>query len=1086
MLCIYSYAQSPNDCVNAIVVCGSGSISSNASGIGTQELFNTNNCGSQENNSLWLRINIVQAGTLGFTLTPTNTNLSIDYDFFVFGPNVSCGNIGQAIRCSTTNPTQAGLTNNLTGMSDNEIDFSEGPGSLGNSFVRSLDVLPGESYFIVIDRPIGTSAFTLDWTGTAIQGGTSPFPDAPVINQPDDIEVCSSSGIATFDLAAVIPQITSDVVNNTISFHSSEADANDNTNPLPSMYDNIANPETIYVRATNNTTGCFSLTSFNLTVSNTPNINTPTDFELCDTNNDTTETFDLSSKDNEILNGLDPNLFSISYHVTLNDAENDSNPLPNNYQNTSNPQTIYARVADISTGCIGIASFDLLLLPLPNIATPTNFELCDIDNDIVESFDLSSKDSEILNGLDPNLFSISYHVTLNDAENDSNPLPNNYQNTSNPQTIYSRVTNNNTGCFATAAFDLILLPLPNIATPTNFELCDEGSDAIESFDLSTKNNELLNGLDPNLFSISYHLNLNDAENNSNPLPNNYQNTSNPQTIYSRVTNNNTGCFATAAFDLILLPLPNIATPTNFELCDIDNDIVESFDLSSKDSEILNGLDPNLFSISYHVTLNDAENDSNPLPNNYQNTSNPQTVYSRVTDNNTGCFATTAFDLLLILLPPANNSMLLQCDVDVTDSTDGITGFNLNEAYNAVTGSVQGLILSFYETTTDLVNDNPITNPIGYQNTIAFNQTIFVKVIDESTGCENTAQLDLQVQPTFASLPEIGPFFTCDLNGEDSILEGSFNLDIIRDTNYPSTLDVAFYSSLNDAALEVNRVNGTNFISEPTTLFVRIENNNQCQGIEQFDLIVDPLPIVNIQEEYTLCLNNLPLNINAETGFDTYQWFNINTNNEVLISQAPNVAITEPGTYRLELTTNYNDFGTIRQCSNSKTFNVSVSNIASITNIEINDLNGNDDNSVVINVGGEGNYEFALDSAIGTYQDSNLFEGLSPGIYTVYIRDKNGCGIVDEEVSVIGYPRFFTPNGDGTNDTWHILGINDMVQQNSTIFIFDRYGKLLTQLIPGREGWDGTYNGNPLPASDYWFKVTLEDGRQFTGHFAMKR
>ena len=62
-----------------------------------------------------------------------------------------------------------------------------------------------------------------------------------------------------------------------------------------------------------------------------------------------------------------------------------------------------------------------------------------------------------------------------------------------------------------------------------------------------------------------------------------------------------------------------------------------------------------------------------------------------------------------------------------------------------------------------------------------------------------------------------------------------------------------------------------------------------------------------------------------------------------------------------------------------------------------------------------------------------------------------------------------------------------------IYIFDRYGKLLKQLSPSGAGWDGTYNGNPMPTSDYWFTVEYRetnDGsnakKQFKANFTLKR
>ena len=88
------------------------------------------------------------------------------------------------------------------------------------------------------------------------------------------------------------------------------------------------------------------------------------------------------------------------------------------------------------------------------------------------------------------------------------------------------------------------------------------------------------------------------------------------------------------------------------------------------------------------------------------------------------------------------------------------------------------------------------------------------------------------------------------------------------------------------------------------------------------------------------------------------------------------------------------------------------------------------------------------------------------------------------VSVIGYPKFFTPNGDGINDTWQVEGVT--FQPNSKIYIFDKFGKLLKKIDPNGLGWDGIYNGKVLPATDYWFMVELDDGRTHRGHFSLVR
>lgn len=116
--------------------------------------------------------------------------------------------------------------------------------------------------------------------------------------------------------------------------------------------------------------------------------------------------------------------------------------------------------------------------------------------------------------------------------------------------------------------------------------------------------------------------------------------------------------------------------------------------------------------------------------------------------------------------------------------------------------------------------------------------------------------------------------------------------------------------------------------------------------------------------------------------------------------------------------------------------------------------------------------------------------MSPGIHKVYVRDKNYCGITSIDVSVIGYPKFFTPNNDGFNDTWQVLGINENFYNTSNIYIFDRFGKLITQIDPKSNGWDGYFNGETVPSSDYWFSVELIDKNGALkirkGHFSLVR
>ena len=158
--------------------------------------------------------------------------------------------------------------------------------------------------------------------------------------------------------------------------------------------------------------------------------------------------------------------------------------------------------------------------------------------------------------------------------------------------------------------------------------------------------------------------------------------------------------------------------------------------------------------------------------------------------------------------------------------------------------------------------------------------------------------------------------------------------------------------------------------------------------------------------------------------------------------------------------------------------MSSSSFATIISIETVE------NSAIVIYSGIGDYEFALDDY--PFQDSNTFVNISPGIHTIYVKDNNNCPTAEQLFSVLVFPKFFTPNNDGENDTWRIKGINDDFYPNSSIKIFDRYGKLLKQLDPKGNGWDGTLNGKLLSNDDYWFEVTLKSGKIYRNHFTLKR
>ncbi|MGA1226885.1 MAG: T9SS type B sorting domain-containing protein, partial [Tamlana sp.] len=161
----------------------------------------------------------------------------------------------------------------------------------------------------------------------------------------------------------------------------------------------------------------------------------------------------------------------------------------------------------------------------------------------------------------------------------------------------------------------------------------------------------------------------------------------------------------------------------------------------------------------------------------------------------------------------------------------------------------------------------------------------------------------------------------------------------------------------------------------------------------------------------------------------------------------------------------------------------------ITIVELSDNNtitiNNENNNL-----GIGDYEFAIDDINGPYKNQPYFEKVGAGSHMLYVRDKNGCGIASLEVFVLGFPKFFTPNSDGTNDVWQIKGLGNDFTNASKVSVYNRYGKLIKQLNAKNGYWDGTFNGQTLPESDYWFVAELVETtgvvKTYKGHFSLIR
>jgi len=444
----------------------------------------------------------------------------------------------------------------------------------------------------------------------------------------------------------------------------------------------------------------------------------------------------------------------------------------------------------------------------------------------------------------------------------------------------------------------------------------------------------------------------------------------------------------------------------------------------------------------------------------------------VLDN--GCISYGSIQIQYSALPIAMDVSLVQCDAD--GLFDGLTVFNLTEINETLINNIPNRETKFYTSLTSAQTSIDEINGTTFNNTTN-PQVVYVQLIDTNTNCFDISELTLSVSTTTGNNTTLE---TCDSDGtEDGLI--NFNLadaDAAVLSGLPVIFTLSYYETYQDALLEVNPLatNYTNTTPYGQTIFARIENGNDCHGINQVELVVQELPQIIIEEDRLYCLNSFPSFITLDAGilngFPSAYFYDWSTG-----AITPQIQVNAAGTYTVTVS---NTNG----CSKLKTIRVLSSNTATFDSIEI--VDGVENNTVTIFVSGEGDYEYALDTEFSYFQDSNSFSGVEPGYHTVYVRDKNDCGTVQENIAVIGFPKFFTPNGDGYNDTWHVYGINMPNQVNSEVYIFDRYGKLLVQLNPLSAGWDGTYNGAMTPTSDYWFYIKLQDNKIFRGHFSLKR
>ena len=690
----------------------------------------------------------------------------------------------------------------------------------------------------------------------------------------------------------------------TVTYHDTRNDASLGTNALTSPFANSsAYSQNIYVRVTNNLTGCYNdHTEFKTLVTPVPYSYDVNDIIVCDDDTDGSafnglvQNINLNSQSNTILGSQDPVNFSVTFHTTKMDATTNNNPISSPFSNTTKDiQTIYVRVTDLVKNTFNdLNSFDIIVNSEPTIITPPNLEVCDDNSDgsatngLSQNIDLTNQNSSILNGLNPSDYTISYHHNQLEADSGTNAIISPYSNTTPfNEIVYIRVLNNTTGCVNSKAnFNIVVNPKP-IPTPvTNIYLSDNDLDGdfrnglVQSFDLNSQTNGILGTLNPVNFSVSYHASQFDATNAINSLSSPFANTiKDAQNIYVRLTNNTTGCFNDQLqYQVIVNPKPLSNTVGNLEVCDNDNDgsatngFAQNINLNSQTNTILGTQNPTNFIVSYHSSQSDAINNKNPLTSPFSNTiKDKQPIFVRVTNTVTNTFiANGTFDVIINTEPLISVAPDIEiCDDNLDGSaTNGYSqNIDLSKQHSFILSTLNPseYIVTYHISKNDAdLGTNSLASP--FTNTTPFSQTIFVRTFNKTTGCVNSrTSFNVLVNPEPIS-NAVHDLEICDDDLDGSAINGfSQNINLesqnssILGSQSPTDFKVTYHLSNSDATSGTNPLSSpfTNTVSGSQTIHVRVLNKitNCINDHLTFNVNVNPIPTINNVPDLEICDDN---------------------------------------------------------------------------------------------------------------------------------------------------------------------------------------------------------------------------------------
>lgn len=661
-----------------------------------------------------------------------------------------------------------------------------------------------------------------------------------------------------------------------------------------------------------------------------------------------------------------------SYYNTFNGANTaDLSDLINNFTNfpVIGIVEVFVRVQN-GDGCHVVAKLTLEASQIPT-TQPQTYAVCDDNGDGISEFNLDLYNSQIITSDLTNL-NIEYYTDPSFENIITNS--DSYPNISNPQIVYAKAfyQNANDLCFETVELTLIVNEFPEITDWTMPAICNNLDDDSEFIDLTVNEIVVTQGI---IVDLRYFPSLNDlnAETNEILTPENYEYTGDVNTIFVKVTNSAETCTDYATIELSFSDGPLVQSSV-LESCSIDG----SYDyfLPDANPDIIDGQNPDDFTITYHTLEQQAVDGTNSLGDNYTNITSNDKLYVRIIDNATGCFNVTELDLITTLLIHQPSGEILQSCDDPFELNDGLSEFNLtemNDAINNLFGGINYTVKYYISLEKAQENEDEITNNTAFPNESNF-QKIYARAFDGDNACIGT----------------------------------------------------------------------TEFLLETLT-------------VPEFDLVPSLSFCINDEKTYEFLEN-----------YESYTWYNANGD---IISNEKSVEFPDGGIYILEIT----ESGF--ECPAARQLEVIIQPSPVILDVNVSD------HLVTVNATGNGPLMYSFDNGF-TWVPNNSININNYGVYNMLVRSNDGCISEGKIFGVLGIPNIITPNGDGYNDYFTIKGMN--AYPEAQIKIFDKYSRLyVDQKVGENFKWDGKTFGSDLPTGDYWYILTVEPGRQLSGHFTLK-